>query len=108
MPVGAASTADDVLAGTDLTGRIVVITGGTSGIGLETARALGAHGAEVIFTARSSEQAMTTLGRLRELVPGVRFRGQLLDLTSCAPCRMPPSSCVPPFRALIVSSTTRV
>lgn len=45
-------TATEVLTGIDLTGRRMIVTGGTSGIGLETARALAAAGAEVTVTAR--------------------------------------------------------
>jgi len=51
-PFGFTSTADDVLAGVDLSGRRAIITGATSGIGVETARALAAAGAEVILGVR--------------------------------------------------------
>ncbi len=48
----ATTTADEVLAGTDLQGKRILVTGVSSGIGLETARALATHGATVIGTAR--------------------------------------------------------
>ena len=48
----ATSTADDVLAGVDLTGVRAVVTGASSGIGAETARALRAAGAEVTLAVR--------------------------------------------------------
>ncbi|MER5256699.1 SDR family NAD(P)-dependent oxidoreductase [Streptomyces sp. NPDC002855] len=49
---GALSTADDVLAGIDLSGRTALVTGGYSGLGLEITRALGRAGAHVIVPAR--------------------------------------------------------
>ncbi|MGH3267331.1 MAG: SDR family NAD(P)-dependent oxidoreductase, partial [Trebonia sp.] len=65
-PIGsgfsAASTADDVLAGIDLSGRHVVVTGGHVGIGLETTRALAKAGASVTVAARNSERAAAKLG----------------------------------------------
>ena len=52
-PFGARSTADQVLAGVDLTGKNIVVTGCNSGIGFETMSALAANGAHVIGLARS-------------------------------------------------------
>src|ERR1700691_1428893 len=54
---GRRSTADDVLAGLDLSGRTILVTGCSSGIGFETFRALAARGAHVIGLARSREAA---------------------------------------------------
>ncbi|CAO5153967.1 putative oxidoreductase [Frankia sp. AiPs1] len=51
-PFGAESTAAEVMEGVDLTGRRVVVTGGASGIGIETARALADAGAEVTLAVR--------------------------------------------------------
>ncbi|MGQ5634025.1 MULTISPECIES: SDR family NAD(P)-dependent oxidoreductase [unclassified Streptomyces] len=59
---GATSTADDVLRGIDLTGKLALVTGGYSGIGLETTRALAGAGARVVVPARRpdvAEQALT-------------------------------------------------
>jgi NAD(P)-dependent dehydrogenase (short-subunit alcohol dehydrogenase family) len=51
-PFGAQSTAAEVVAGVDLTGRRAIVTGGASGIGVETARALAGAGAEVTLAVR--------------------------------------------------------
>jgi len=51
-PFGFSSTTDDVLKGVDLTGKRVVVTGASSGIGVETARALASAGAEVVLAVR--------------------------------------------------------
>jgi NAD(P)-dependent dehydrogenase (short-subunit alcohol dehydrogenase family) len=65
------STAADVVAGIDLTGRRAIVTGGASGIGIETARALARAGAEV------------TLG-VRDLQAGARTAADILDTTDNA------------------------
>jgi NAD(P)-dependent dehydrogenase (short-subunit alcohol dehydrogenase family) len=55
------STAEDVIAGIDLTDKVVVITGGHSGIGLETTRVLSGAGAHIIVGARDVEKAARAL-----------------------------------------------
>ena len=59
---GAQSTADDVLSGIDLAGRLALVTGGYSGIGLETTRALVRAGAQVVVPARRPDSAHSALG----------------------------------------------
>jgi len=56
-PFGSQSTADDVLAGLNLSGRTILITGCNAGIGFETFRALAHHGAHVIGLARNLQAA---------------------------------------------------
>lgn len=58
---GHGSTAMDVLEGFDLSGRNVIVTGGYSGIGLETVRALASKGARVIVPARRPDTAKDAL-----------------------------------------------
>jgi NAD(P)-dependent dehydrogenase (short-subunit alcohol dehydrogenase family) len=64
-PIGsgfnAKSTTADVIKGIDLTGRIAIVTGGNTGIGLETTRTLAAAGATVIVPARDIEKAKKNL-----------------------------------------------
>lgn len=56
-PFGATSTTDEVLAGIDLSGKRVLVTGVSAGLGVETARALAAHGAQVVGAARDLAKA---------------------------------------------------
>lgn len=57
LAFGATSTTDDVLDGVDLKGKRVLVTGVSAGLGVETARSLAAHGAEVIGAARDLDKA---------------------------------------------------
>jgi NAD(P)-dependent dehydrogenase (short-subunit alcohol dehydrogenase family) len=59
-PFTAQSTAAEVLAGVDLAGRRAIVTGGASGIGIETARALAGAGAEVTLAVRNPEAGERT------------------------------------------------
>jgi len=64
---GARSTADEVLQGIDLSGSLAVVTGGYSGLGLETTRALSRAGARVVVPARrraAAEEALAGLERV--------------------------------------------
>jgi NAD(P)-dependent dehydrogenase (short-subunit alcohol dehydrogenase family) len=54
---GYASTAEEVTAGLDLTGKTILITGSNSGLGLESARVLASRGARIVAAARSTEKA---------------------------------------------------
>lgn len=64
-PIGsgftAASTADDVLKGIDLSGKVAIVTGGYAGLGLETVRAFAAAGATVVVPVRDRKKAEANL-----------------------------------------------
>jgi NAD(P)-dependent dehydrogenase (short-subunit alcohol dehydrogenase family) len=71
---GYRSTAAEVLAGIDLTGALTIVTGGYSGIGIETTRALSGAGADVLVPARRPDHA-------REVLAGIdRVEVDALDL----------------------------
>jgi NAD(P)-dependent dehydrogenase (short-subunit alcohol dehydrogenase family) len=81
------STADDVTAGLDLTGRRAVVTGGASGLGAETVRVLAARGADVTIAARRPDAAagVAEAVRARTGNPHVHVRGlELTDRRSVA------------------------
>lgn len=70
-PFGANTTASEVVEGIDLHGRRAVVTGAGSGIGVETARALAAAGADVTLAVRSIDAGGRVVARLTaELPPG--------------------------------------
>src|SRR5271166_5494218 len=60
---GATSTTDEVLEGIDLSGKRVLVTGVSAGLGVETTRALVAHGATVVGTARDLNKARAALAQ---------------------------------------------
>ena len=64
-PFGATSTTDDVLAGKDLSGKRVLVTGVSAGLGVETARALVAHGTKVVGAARDLAKAKRATAEVR-------------------------------------------
>ncbi|TAM87139.1 MAG: SDR family NAD(P)-dependent oxidoreductase [Jatrophihabitans sp.] len=68
-------------------GARIVITGGNSGIGLETARALTRHGAHVVIACRNTARAAAAAGRVRAESPRGRIDVAELDLSSMASVR---------------------
>lgn len=67
-PFGAASTAEDVIKGIDLSGKTAIVTGGYSGIGLEAVRVLLSAGAKVVVPARNLEKAKQNLAGCPDVV----------------------------------------
>ena len=76
------TTTTDVLEGVDLSGRTVLVTGATTGIGRETARALAAAGASVVITARSDDKGAATVAGMLDRVPGADVSYEVLELGS--------------------------
>jgi NAD(P)-dependent dehydrogenase (short-subunit alcohol dehydrogenase family) len=77
----------DVVEGIDLSGKACVITGASSGLGRESARALAAAGAQVILAARNTEALAETAAWVQADVPDARTSTVHLDLTSLASVR---------------------
>jgi NAD(P)-dependent dehydrogenase (short-subunit alcohol dehydrogenase family) len=67
---GATSTADQVLKGVDLRGKRILVTGVSAGLGVETARALAAHGALVVGAARNLAKAQRATDPVRAQAAG--------------------------------------
>jgi NAD(P)-dependent dehydrogenase (short-subunit alcohol dehydrogenase family) len=85
---GTDSTTEEVLDGIDLTGKRVLVTGVSAGLGVETARALGAHGASVIGAARDLDKARRAIAQAQSDAgaPG-EIELVALDLASLASVR---------------------
>jgi NAD(P)-dependent dehydrogenase (short-subunit alcohol dehydrogenase family) len=80
---GATSTTDEVLQGIDLAGKRMLVTGVSAGLGVETARALAAHGAEVVGAARDLSKARAATEQVRsQATRGGSLQLIQLDLAS--------------------------
>jgi len=77
-------TQDDI---PDQTGRVAMVTGANSGLGLETARQLAKHGATVILACRSRERGGAAMEDIWATVPGAHIELLQLDLSSLASVR---------------------
>jgi NAD(P)-dependent dehydrogenase (short-subunit alcohol dehydrogenase family) len=81
---GATSTTEDVLSGVNLQGKRILVTGVSAGLGVETARSLAAHGAQVMGAARdlTKAEAATMQARKEAAASGGSFGLVELDLAS--------------------------
>ena len=79
-PFTADSTAADVVAGLDLSGLRAVVTGGSSGIGVETARALASVGAEVTLAVRDTDAGIATARTVTDSTESNAVHVRRLDL----------------------------
>ena len=85
-PFGAYSTAREVAAGHDLAGKTVIVTGGATGIGIETARAVAERGADVVIAARKPDLAQAAVDDIAKTAKG-KVSWEMLDLSSQASVR---------------------
>uniref|UniRef100_A0AAY5KYQ3 WW domain-containing oxidoreductase n=1 Tax=Esox lucius TaxID=8010 RepID=A0AAY5KYQ3_ESOLU len=76
------TSALEILQGRDLSDRVVVITGGNSGIGLETAKSFALHGAHVILACRNLSKASKAVSLIKQEWHKARVDAMMLDLAS--------------------------
>ena len=81
-PFGPRTTADEVLEGIDLSGKVAVVTGANVGIGFETARSLAAHEAQVVLGCRDGARGIAAAKRIRKRHPNAQVEPRSLDLAS--------------------------
>jgi NAD(P)-dependent dehydrogenase (short-subunit alcohol dehydrogenase family) len=84
---GPETTASEAAAGIDLHGKVAVVTGGTSGIGEETARVLAERGAHVVVTARDAARGEETAAAIRASTGNAHVEVEPLELASLASVR---------------------
>jgi NAD(P)-dependent dehydrogenase (short-subunit alcohol dehydrogenase family) len=80
-PFTADTTAAEVIAGVDLSGKRAIVTGGSSGIGTETARALASAGAEVTLAVRDVEAGTRVAGNIIAATGNTNVFVEQLDLS---------------------------
>lgn len=77
---GATSTTEEVLSGVDLRGQRILVTGVSAGLGVETARALVAHGAQVVGAARDLDKAQRATAQVRKEAEASGGHFELIEL----------------------------
>ena len=80
MAFNGRSTADEVLAGLNLTGKTVVVTGSSAGLGSETARAMAAAGAEIVMVSRDAAKNEAVAARIKAAQPEANLHLVAMDL----------------------------
>lgn len=87
IPFGFTTTAAEVLAEVDLAGKRAVITGATSGIGMETARALAAAGADVVLAVRRIDSGNQTAAQISAATGNPAVAAARLDVADLSSVR---------------------
>jgi NAD(P)-dependent dehydrogenase (short-subunit alcohol dehydrogenase family) len=77
---GPETTAEEAASGVDLSNRTIVITGGSAGLGVETARVLASRGARIVSVVRDLAKGRQAADGIRERVPGAEIEMAELDL----------------------------
>ena len=103
---GFESTTDDVLEGIDLTGKRILVTGASAGLGVETTRALAAHGASVSMAVRDLAKGAAAMEEIRASVPDADLDLRQLDLADWPACAPSPTGSSRTTRCSTCSSPT--
>lgn len=77
---GAHTSAEEAAGQVDLSGRTIVITGGSAGLGIETARVLASRGARIVSVVRDESKGKKAADQIRESVPEADLEIAVLDL----------------------------
>ena len=77
---GAGTSAEEAARNIDLSGQTIVITGGSAGLGIETARVLAACGAQIVSVVRNEAKGQAAAAKIRESVPNADIEIAVLDL----------------------------
>jgi len=86
-PFNSSSTAEQTARDVDLSGKNVIVTGGNTGIGIETARVLAARGAHVVIACRSPDKGQKAVEEIKAKLPNAHVESMKLDLASLASVR---------------------
>lgn len=84
---GAGSTTEDVLHGIHLSGKRALVTGASAGLGVETCRALAAHGAEVVLMARDANRTRAVAAAIAAALPRASIAVEVVDLADLSSVR---------------------
>eukprot|EP00897_Mesotaenium_endlicherianum_P009281 jgi/Mesen1/8381/ME000468S07817 len=84
---GAGSTAEDVTKGIDLTGKVAIVTGASSGIGEETSRVLALRGAHVVMPVRNVAAGEEAKTKIKAANPNAKVEVMQMDLSSLSSVR---------------------
>jgi len=87
MAFGPETTAEEVVAGLDLVGKTIVVTGSSAGLGAETARVLAKAGAELVMVARNEEKNAKVMAGIRAETPAAKLSGVTMDLADLGSVR---------------------
>lgn len=101
LPFGFSSTAAEVLSSVDLLGKNMIVTGGASGIGIETVKSLASAGAAVTIAARRPEAAEEIARSLREQIENPQIEVRPLDLADLRSVRNFVADWEKPLHALV-------